>query len=110
MRASGYRIAPLPHGIYGAVWMGLSHSSRKRPTPGRDGVDLPRQTGAALAYAVLGRGLRERVLVTAAELASSPSGYCPRKPPLYLGCFEFIHNARKRGKALLHELIEVLVK
>jgi transposase-like protein/IS1 family transposase len=29
--------------------------------------------------------------------------------PLYLGFFAFVHNARKRGKALLHALIELLV-
>jgi transposase len=28
---------------------------------------------------------------------------------LYLGFFEFIHNFRKRGKSLLHSLIEILV-
>lgn len=32
------------------------------------------------------------------------------KLPLYLGFFEFIHNVRKRGKALLHSLMELLVK
>ena len=31
------------------------------------------------------------------------------KLPLYLGFFEFGHNVRKRGKALLPALIEVLV-
>jgi hypothetical protein len=29
--------------------------------------------------------------------------------PLYLGFFEFVHNVRKRGKALLGALIELLV-
>jgi transposase len=28
--------------------------------------------------------------------------------PLYLGFFEFVHNVRKRGKALLPALIELL--
>ena len=28
---------------------------------------------------------------------------------LYLGFFEFVHNVRKRGKALLGSLIELLV-
>jgi hypothetical protein len=32
------------------------------------------------------------------------------KLPLYLGFFAFVHNARKRGKALLHALIALLVK
>jgi hypothetical protein len=31
------------------------------------------------------------------------------KLPLYLGFFEFVHNVRKRGKALLPALIELLV-
>jgi len=29
--------------------------------------------------------------------------------PLYLGFFEFVHNAKKRGKALLGSLLEVLL-
>lgn len=29
--------------------------------------------------------------------------------PLYLGVFEFVHNVRKRGKALLGALIRLLV-
>lgn len=37
-------------------------------------------------------------------------GISQEKLPIYLGFFEFIHNARKRGKALLHSLIELLVK
>jgi transposase-like protein len=37
-------------------------------------------------------------------------GISQEKLPLYLGFFEFVHNARKRGKALLHALIELLVK
>ena len=36
-------------------------------------------------------------------------GISHEKLPLYLGFFEFVHNARKRGKALLHALIELLV-
>jgi len=36
-------------------------------------------------------------------------GISQEKPPLYLGFFEFVHNARKRGKALLHALMELLV-
>jgi len=31
------------------------------------------------------------------------------KLPLYVGFFEFVHNVRKRGKALLPALIELLV-
>ncbi len=37
-------------------------------------------------------------------------GVSQEKLPLYLGFFEFIHNAGKRGKTLLHSLIEVLVQ
>jgi hypothetical protein len=37
-------------------------------------------------------------------------GISQEKLPLHLGFFEFVHNARKRGKALLHALIELLVR
>lgn len=37
-------------------------------------------------------------------------GISQEKLPLYLGFFEFIHNTRKRGKALLHSLLHLLVK
>ena len=36
-------------------------------------------------------------------------GAFPRKLPFYVGFFEFIHDVRKRGKALLGSLIELLV-
>jgi len=36
-------------------------------------------------------------------------GISQEKLPLYLGFFEFVHNVRKRGKALLPALIELLV-
>jgi transposase len=36
-------------------------------------------------------------------------GISRERLPLYLGFFEFVHNVRKRGKAPLHSLIEVLV-
>ena len=29
--------------------------------------------------------------------------------PLYLGFFEFVHNAKRRGKALLGSLLKVLL-
>ncbi|WP_231383700.1 IS1595 family transposase [Methylobacter luteus] len=29
--------------------------------------------------------------------------------PIYLGFFEFVHNARKRGKALLSSLLELII-
>ena len=38
-----------------------------------------------------------------------PRGISQEKLPLYLGFFEFVHNVRKRGKALLGALIELLV-
>lgn len=37
-------------------------------------------------------------------------GISQEKLPFYLGFFEYVHNMRKRGKALLHSLIEVIVK
>ena len=36
-------------------------------------------------------------------------GIAQEKLPLYLGFFEFVYNVRKRGKALLGALIELLV-
>jgi transposase len=36
-------------------------------------------------------------------------GISQEKLPCYLGFFEFIHNIRRRGKALLHSLIAALV-
>ena len=36
-------------------------------------------------------------------------GISQEKLPLYLGFFEFVHHVRKRGKALLGALIELLV-
>ena len=36
-------------------------------------------------------------------------GISQEKLPLYLGFFEFVHNVRARGKALLEELIGLLV-
>ena len=36
-------------------------------------------------------------------------GISQEKLPLYLGFFEFVHNARRRGKALLGKLLEALL-
>src|SRR4051812_34091102 len=36
-------------------------------------------------------------------------GISQKKLPLYLGFFEFVHNARRRGKALLAALVAALV-
>jgi transposase-like protein len=36
-------------------------------------------------------------------------GISQEKLPLYLGFFQFVHNARGRGKALLGELVAALV-
>lgn len=36
-------------------------------------------------------------------------GISQEKLPIYLGFFEFVHNARKRGKALLDSLVQLLV-
>ncbi len=37
-------------------------------------------------------------------------GISQEKLPLYLGFFEFVHDVRRRGKALLGALIELLVR
>src|SRR3954453_20153763 len=37
-------------------------------------------------------------------------GISQEKPPIYLGFFQFVHNTRKRGKALLGALIAALVR
>ncbi|MGJ3249179.1 MAG: IS1595 family transposase, partial [Elainellaceae cyanobacterium] len=36
-------------------------------------------------------------------------GISQERLPLYLGFFEFVHNVRKRGKALLGNLLETLL-
>jgi transposase-like protein len=36
-------------------------------------------------------------------------GISQEKLPLYLGFFEFVHNVRKRGKALLESLFQTLL-
>jgi len=36
-------------------------------------------------------------------------GISQEKIPLYLGFFEFVHNAKKRGNSLLKSLVELLV-
>ena len=36
-------------------------------------------------------------------------GISQEKLPLYLGFFEFVHNAKKRGKALLSTLLDSLI-
>lgn len=36
-------------------------------------------------------------------------GISQEKLPWYLGFFEFVHNARRRGKALLSALLEILL-
>jgi transposase len=37
-------------------------------------------------------------------------GISQEKLPLYLGFFEFLHNVRRRGKALLGALVGLLLK
>ena len=37
-------------------------------------------------------------------------GISQEKLPLYLGVFEVVYNTKKRGKALLHSLIDLLLK
>jgi transposase-like protein len=36
-------------------------------------------------------------------------GISQEKLPLYLGFFEFVHNSKKRGKALLSSLLQNLL-
>lgn len=36
-------------------------------------------------------------------------GISQEKLPLYLSFFEFVHNVKKRGKALLSDLLETLL-
>jgi transposase-like protein len=36
-------------------------------------------------------------------------GISQEKLPIYLGFFEFVHNAKKRGKALLGSLVQLLI-
>ena len=36
-------------------------------------------------------------------------GISQEKLPIYLGFFEFVHNMKKRGKSLLHSLLQTLV-
>ena len=36
-------------------------------------------------------------------------GISQEKLPLYVGFFQFVHNARKRGKALLESLVAILI-
>ncbi len=36
-------------------------------------------------------------------------GISPDNVPLYWGCFAFVHNVRRRGKALLRALLELLL-
>ena len=36
-------------------------------------------------------------------------GISQEKLPIYLGFFEYVHNVRKRGKALLGSLVQLLV-
>jgi transposase len=68
-------------------------------------------TRTAMASA---RSTPRGLLVAPAILAASrhltgPEGQRSKKLPLYLGFFQFVHNARRRGKALLGSLIEALV-
>jgi len=36
-------------------------------------------------------------------------GVSQERLPLYVGFFQFVHNVRRRGKALLRSLVEALV-
>ena len=47
--------------------------------------------------------------MTIAAEAQPHRGISQEKLPLYLGFFEFVHNARRHGQALLAALLAVLV-
>jgi hypothetical protein len=51
-----------------------------------------------------------RVISRKSPVTFEHRGISQEKLPLSLGFFEFVHNARKRGKALLHALMELLVR
>jgi len=63
--------------------------------------------GGSLLHAAARRNGRASASLTARG-GGLPVGV-KEKLPLYLGFFEFVHNVRKRGKALLGALIELLV-
>ena len=87
--------ARLPHGA-----IGTGRSAMRR------GVRPGRRRGRVL------RGARQhdgRVLVVARSWLRPHRGVSQEKLPLYLGFFEFVHNVRRRGKALLGALVAALV-
>ncbi len=45
----------------------------------------------------------------ASNVARELNGVSQEKLPLYLAFFQFVHNTRKRGKALLNSLVERLL-
>ena len=58
----------------------------------------------------LGKGVRHRTSAYLNNrLEQDHRGISQDKLPLYLGFFQFVHNARRRGKALLGALIAALV-
>ena len=59
-------------------------------------------SGGTLATSVVIRSRARSVVMTASFLLR-------QKLPLYLGFFEFVHNARRRGRALLGALVAALV-
>ena len=51
-----------------------------------------------------------RLLVIVAFLVAPASGYLSGKAADYLGFVEFVHNIRRRGRALLGSLLDTLLQ
>jgi hypothetical protein len=60
-------------------------------------------------FGMIERGGEVR-MVAAALMAASAPWYLPRKTSTVLGFFEFVHNVRRRGRALLESLLETLLQ
>ncbi len=79
------------------------HHRRRRPgQPCPHGPGCPPRPPAGL-------GLRAQHGLPRARRIRPRRGISQNKLPLYLGFFQFVHNARRRGKALFDALIDDLV-
>jgi transposase-like protein len=58
---------------------------------------------------VRGRGTLEGFWSLLRSWLGPHRGISQEKLPLYLGFFEFVHNVRQRGKALLASLLTILL-
>ena len=93
-----FRVYAGNHTMVVPVHIGSLRSSSLEP---RFLVSMPRMSLPMARH--IGQQFSSPPLCPAFDLGISRA-----KLPLYLGFFEFVHTARKRGKALLHELIELL--